>query len=521
MDFRYLMVQSIALLFWETQLPESGVDSRDLVKEIIKAVPNPDSMAGTEEDRENLIALRDIASQMCVMKENYYTREQLLSKLKLNIRKDPELRDDVVEVLQEVEENKDLVMEKIKYLNNELKTFFYQKDFKDEIKRIAGNTIFQGAPEFNVADMARQVMAAMERFATSVTQDEEDPTLNGKGDSSEVEEVAKLFMNVQEDLAPDSVIKTGWQAFNRMCGEVGGLRRGNMYVIGALPNKGKSLITSYLTLHTMMYNTPYMFDPTKKPCVVHISTENDLSLNMKIWFRYLWENHFNEPCNLQELDAEYMATWFKEQVEKNGYTFKFYHVNPTNSDYRSIISKLMQLESEGYEVHLCAIDYLAMINGDGLGDENRAFWIRQLFKVMRNHCNPRKITLLTPHQVATDAAMYIRQGTDDFVQQIAGKRFWADCRSIDMEVDMEIVLNVEKSGTGANKQSYMAFGRGKDRSSLNTPEEDKFFFLPFERVGSLRPDINGKDTSKRTIKENTGIVADAVWTGQDPNSGDF
>lgn len=363
--------------------------------------------------------------------------------------------------------------------------------------------------------MARTIQASMDRFVDGAANSNDDPMINAQGDTLDLDALAKIFMNVQDDLAPESVIKTGWQAFNRMCGETGGLRRGNMYVVGALPSKGKSLITSCLTLHTMLFNKPYMLDADKKPVVVHFSTENDTMLNMRIWFRYLWEIYYNEPCNLQDIDPEFAAKWFKEQVGRNGYEFLFYHIDPTNTSYHDIIRKLMEVESKGYEIHLCAIDYLAMINGDGLGDENRAFWIRQLFKVMRNYANPRKITLIIPHQIATDAAQLIRQGTDDFVKQVAGKRYWADCRSIDMEVDMEINLNVERSGKGENAQAYMAFGRGKDRSSANTPENDKFFFLPFDKIGGLKPDIEGKDTSKKTIKDGS-IEIDAAWAGNAP-----
>lgn len=517
MDFRVLIVQSISLLFWESIMGEGGSDSRELVKEIIKQTPSPENMAGTDDDRENLVALRDICLQMTFLKEQL-TRDTLLSKVRLSIKKDTELRDDVNEWLTGNIEDKNVIADKVKYLRTELLTYFQQKEFKDEIKKFAAKTIYNHSGHFNISDMARQIMSTMERFANSATNDEDDPILNGKGDSEDIEELCKHFMNVQDDLAPDSVMKTGWIAFNRMLGEVGGLRRGNMYVIGALPNKGKSYVTSALTLAVPLFNKPYMFDTTKKPAVVHFSTENDLALNMKIWFRYLWENEYNEVCNIQDMTPASMAKWFSEYIGRNGYKFFFYHIDPTNTSYSNITAKLMELETAGYEIHLAAIDYLAMINGDGLGDENRAFWIRQLFKVMRNYCNPRKITLLTPHQVATDAAMYLRQGTDDFVKQIAGKRFWADSRSIDMEVDCEILLNVEKDAQG---NSWMSIGRGKDRTSLTTPEKDKFFFLPFNQIGGLRFDLEGKDTSKRTIRDSGGIVPDSEWTNNQPDNQEF
>ena len=514
MDFRYLLVQSIALLFWEANLPNGGMDSRNLITEVIKTLPAPDSLGGSDEDRENMVALRDIAAHMAAQKEQISDRQFLLNKLKLNIKKDPELREDIENALKQIDDV-EVMANHVKLLHGEIVNYFHQRDFKEEIKRIAAKTIFANAGNFTVGEMAKAISATMERFVNATTDGETDPSLNDKGDSSDVDDLARLFTNVQEDLAPDSIIKTGWQAFNRMCGELGGLRRGNMYVIGARPSNGKSLVSSCLTFHTMLYNTPYMFDETKKPCVVHISTENDLPLNMKIWYRYLWENIMNEPCNMQDQDPASMAKWFKEKVEENGYKFIFYHINPTNTAYRDIITKLMQIESEGYEIHLVNVDYLAMITNDGLGDENRAFWIQQLFKVMRNYTNPRRITLLTPHQVSPDSALLLRQGATDFVRQIAGKRYWAGCKAIDMEVDMEIVLNIERVGKGADSKTYMAFGRGKDRSTQGTPEEDCFFFLPFDKVGGLRADIYGKDTSKRNIRDENAFdtVNIADWMG--------
>lgn len=510
MDYRVLLIQSIGLLYWESTIPEQGMDSRLLISDIIKSLPAPESLAGTDDDRENLIALRDLTLHL-VNSEISRDKEYLLSKVKMSIKRDPELREDITSIL-DGELNEEQVVERIQSLQRDLNTFFFQKDFKEEIRRIAAKTIYAGAPHFNVSDMARGITAAMERFVDSATNANDDPALNGAGDTSDPEELAKTFMLVQEDLSPESVIKTGWQAFNRMCGEVGGIRRGNMYVVGARPSNGKSLVTSSITLDAMCYNKPYMFDPTKKPAVLHISTENDIPLNMKIWFRRLWEIEHNAPCNIQDMDPLFMAKWFIERVQKNGHFFKFYHIDPTNTSYHDILSRFAKLEAEGYEIQLATIDYLGMINGEGLGDENRAFWIRQLFKVIRNYTNPRRIAVLVPHQVATDAANLLRAGTDDFVKQIAGKRYWADCRSIDMEVDMEVVLNIEVDSQG---NAWMAFGRGKDRSSSGTPEKDKFFFIPFSQYGGLRPDIEGKDSSKKTIRETGVVMPDNEWNASE------
>lgn len=515
MDFRMVLVNAIGLLFWESSIPSLIGHSSGLVKEILKNLPSPDSMVGNEDDRENTIYLRDLANKLTTVTEPV-NRKLLMRNLQVSIRNDPELLD-AIKSLFDSDLSEEEIDACINETRKELSIFFQQKDFKEKIRKIAQKTIFSGADTFNVGDMARAIIADLEPFVNYATQDDEDPNLNSKGDTGNIDEIIDQLTMVQEDLDPASAIKTGWQAFNRMLGEAGGLRRGNMYVLGAMPNKGKSYMTSCITLHSMLFNQPYLFDETKKPAVVHISTENDVALNLKIWFRYLWENIEGKECDISSMDPAFMAQWFVDKIQANGHRFFFYYINPSQTDYHWIISKMMEIESMGYEISLAAIDYLAMITNEGLGDDNRAVWIQQLFKVMRNYANPRKITLITPHQVATDAAMLLRQGSDDFVKQIAGKRYWANCRSIDMEVDCEILVNVEQD---SQKNSWMSIGRGKDRSSLNTPEIDKFFFLPFDKIGGLRPDIDSKDTSKRSIKADAMMV-DVDWMMNGSNDDDM
>nr|DAS75666.1 MAG TPA: DNA polymerase B Like Replicative Helicase [Caudoviricetes sp.] len=506
MDIRVLLLQAIALLYWESLLDNEGINSKELVEEMIKTLPSPDQTSGTDDDRENMLFLRSLCVAMC-SNPQAIPRSLLFSKIKHGIKNDEELRNDLTEFLGEEQQEKEALLDKCKSLRDEVKRYFTRRTFLDEMRRIASRTLYN-RDHFEISAMAKEIIASVEPYVKGGGNSlEDDPALNGKGDLDDLEEMAKHFTIVQEDVSPESVLKTGWQAFNRMLGEVGGLRRGNAYVIGALPNKGKSYVTMRLTTDIMRINHPFMFEPTKKPMVVHFSMENDVPTNLKFLYRGLYEEEHQQPCDILNTDPHQMASYLKEKLLATGYHFKFYHLDPTNCDYRKILTQLLELEAEGYEIHLCAVDYLAMINSDGLKDESRAFWIRQLFKVMRNFTNPRKITLLTPHQVATDAAVLIRAGTDDFVKQIAGKRYWADCRSIDMEVDCEVVLNVEKDAQG---NSWMAFGRGKDRSSPTTPEKDKFFFLPFAQYGGLIMDINGADTSKRSIRDTT-IALDSDW----------
>lgn len=106
----------------------------------------------------------------------------------------------------------------------------------------------------------------------------------------------------------------------------------------------------------------------------------------------------------------------------------------------------------------------------------------------------RKITVITPHQISSEAKNLIRMGVDNFVAEIAGKAYWDSCRTLEQEVDGSILINIEKRG----ERSYLAVQRGKHRKSgPMTPQRDMYTVLPFFDVGAIRDDINGTDLSMK------------------------
>lgn len=514
MDFRVLLIQSIALLFWESQLEGSGLDSKDLVRRLINELPELENISGTDDDRNNLVALRDIALSLA-LGTTPLKQDVIKDRVKLSIKKDKELRDDAFELLSGKTNDLSAISDKIESIRGEIHRYIREKEFKKVIQQIAKAGLY-ATTQIDIPKVARDAISELEGF-TLFGDENKDPALNDFADFEDPESVAKVFARVQDDVNPESVMKTGWQAFNEMLGDTAGLRRGSMYVVGAMPYNGKSLVTMDLTTHVGLFNTPFLLDPTKIPTIVHFSTENDLQLNFKLLYRRWKEQEINGPVDMLNTDPVSMANYVINKLQANGYRYKFYYLNSAECNWRKISEYLLKLESLGHEVHLCAIDYLAMLDYEDLPGGNEATQIQLLFNRIRAFCNPRGITTIIPHQISTEAALLKRQGTDDFVKQIAGKRYWARCRSIDMEVDTEIYLNVEKDAQG---NSWMAFGRGKDRNSAATPYEDQFFFQPFSQFGGLIPDIHGKKLAKRTIRDNGFAVAGADEWGSANNGVD-
>jgi hypothetical protein len=168
-------------------------------------------------------------------------------------------------------------------------------------------------------------------------------------------------------------------------------------------------------------------------------------------------------------------------------------VDPTQWTYRSICNKVLEYEAEGYEIHVLMLDYLAMVPTTGCSIGPMGSDLRDMFRRLRNFTNPKKITLITPHQLSTEAKMLIRDGRQDFVKDVANKGYSDKCRTIDNELDLEYYIHIEK----VNGVSYLTFQRGKHRGVGIIPDSRKYFVLQFHDIGGVRDDLGKANTTLR------------------------
>ena len=76
--------------------------------------------------------------------------------------------------------------------------------------------------------------------------------------------------------SPKRKLITGMQGLNELLG--GGFESGRCYMFFGLPGEGKSLILLNILFQLKKYNVDYKCkDPTKKPCVVLLTMENDIT----------------------------------------------------------------------------------------------------------------------------------------------------------------------------------------------------------------------------------------------------
>jgi hypothetical protein len=165
-----------------------------------------------------------------------------------------------------------------------------------------------------------------------------------------------------------------------------------------------------------------------------------------------------------------------------------------------LCNKVVELEADGYEIHLLMVDYLKMLPTTGCTQGTAGEDIRDLWRRMRNFCNTRNIPFISPHQLSSEAKQLIRENRMNFVQEIAEKGYYDGCRRLDQEVDWELYIHIEK----VNGVSYLTIQRGKHRFPRIIPDSMKYIVLQFHDVGGLLDDINGPDTTLR--KPGGGVV---------------
>jgi hypothetical protein len=487
-----LLIRAITLLFRESQLDIGATSSPEIVKEVAETVKPPDMAVGSSDnDRDMIMGLRSMAVHMATNTEGTkYVVDDLLQKVRMLTRHDESLYDSLKEGISGDmnEENLRIITGNIRQeLNSYLREVRALSIIRDHSRKASFNRDEIG----NLPEFIASFRAALEQYETNVK--EKDPAIVGEVKLSDSDHVEEVFRQAKELNDENGIMKTGWQGVNRML--QGGLRRGEEVVIGALQHNFKTGFSLSLFKHIALYNTPYMIDKKKKPLLLRITFEDPLSLNFPFLYRNIKENETFQAVNIGNTPVEEMAAFIQEKLTINGYEIMLVHVNPSLWGYRDVQNYVLGLEAEGYEIHVLMLDYLNMLSKTGLDNTGPSGSnIRELFRRMRNFCAPRKITLVTPHQLSTEAKMLIRQGNEEsFVRDIANKGYYDSCKTIDQEVDLEIYIHIVKS----DNRSWLTIQRGKHRLIQQTKEEYKYCVLPFSDIGDIRDDINSQDSSRK------------------------
>lgn len=493
MDIRATL-SKIATLIYRCRLLGNS-DNDDLIRNILTSIKtdSPEFSFGNTNIPKNL---KTLCVELLEDKEAT-PKEVLLPRLSLMLENDSKLMASLRESIEpdyDEASNKRVIASLIKYLYN------YHKECQatDILSKVAYELKFARSKIPNFSAYLQDTMAKLEPFTTAVTSIK-DPAVVNEIDFENQDSVTTVFEEVKNVNSDNGVYRLGWQGVNRLTS--GGIRLGEAIGIEALQHKGKTLVSLDVFMQIALYNTPITTkedqESKKKPLLMRISFEDSLTSNLALMHAILSENegkHITKK-ELETLTAKEMSDYVLKNLTATGFHIKMMRVDPSQWTYAHIFNKVIELEAQGYKLHVLMIDYLLMmpttgcLQTGGLGADKR-----DLVRRVRNFCSARNIAFITPFQLSTEANQLLRNGIPDhqFVNEVAEKNYTDGCKTIGQELDLELYVH----SFTVKRKKYLAFRRGKHRGIPDIPGEHKFCMYRFPQLNIPVPhDINGDDIS--------------------------
>lgn len=534
MNNKLLLVNGITLLYRESQIPGAHENSAGLVREIVQNIKLPEVSVGIDHERDILNSLKMTALVMCESPlDHEYELSEILQRLKVNTMDEEGLYDALCDGMVPVMTDKQLKRTCLN-IKRTLSQWFQEEKVKEIVNKAAYSLKFTRTKITDMKKFVAELASQLEPYQVDLIH--KDPAIISSVDMSKLDEVTGVFNDVQSAMSGASILRTGWQGMNRMLD--GGFRGGEEWVFGALQHNYKTGSSLSIFMDLALYNIPVLRDPTKKPAMVRISAEDPLPQNFQFMYQRLigiealedgrplpTQEELDElmlagltpeeasdikilyametkdsfaTTQLKELEKKlsiYRAGVIQQKLAVNGYNTFFIHVNPSMWTYRDICNKIIELESEGYEIHAAQVDYLLKIPTTGCEGKSAGEDIRNMYERIANFMKARNILFHTPHQLSTDAKMLIREGRLGFVQSLVGRGYYAGCKQLDQVVDGELFMHIEK----VNGKSYLTIQRGKHRKVGVTAEEFLYMVLEFHPVFGLLPDIRVADSTRKKV----------------------
>jgi hypothetical protein len=493
MDYKLLLIKAIALLFRESQLKEKSENSAELVRKLIKAVVVPEIIIGVSQEREVLSALKKIAMEMAENPVTHqYDKDSLLLSMRHACHGDDGLYSGAEQVL-----NKDLDQPAI-----ELAVINLQKNISahfrnQEVDALLNKAAFSFRQERDSITNTRQwiseLVSKLEPYQVNV--ESKDPAINAMLNLADLHASAEIIRQIQEQENGTAILMTGWQGLNRALDM--GFRPGEQWVIGAQEHNWKTGFSLSIFKQVAIWNDAVCLrNKDKKPALVRFSFEDALTSNMQFLYKSLYENETGELLTNIEATADEVAKYVYEKLTARGWNIFLYEVNPSMWTYKDICNEIIKLEAQGYEVRLCALDYLLKIPTTGCDQGPAGVDIRNMYERIKAFMASRGITMITPHQLSPDIKSKVREGSANLVKDLVGGGYYSGTKQLGQVIDGELFINIEKDSKG---NAYLAIQRGKHRKIQQTPLEHLYFVLKFVAGGIIPDDIDKPDTTRLKV----------------------
>lgn len=511
MDTRTILAKIITLIY-KTRLI-NNLENDDLIRTVLGTIK-------TDSPEFNFLGNNSLKNfkEMCLSQldeKEHIPKEMIIQQASIILENDPKLINVVKEsILPEHDDasNKRIVSSLIKTLNN----YYKERLAIDVLSKVTYDLKFNRSKIPNFSDYLKNTISELEPL-TNMVSSMKDPAIVNEVDFENPESVETVFEEVRNINNNTGVYQLGWQGVNTMT--QGGIRRGEAVGFEALQHKYKTGSTLSAFMQISTNNTPIVTkeeaEAGKKPLLFRVSFEDSLTSNLQFMYQYLKECegiHIHKK-DFEELSAKEMSDYVMKRMTATGFHVKMMRVDPSQWTYSSLLNKIIELEAQGYAVHVLMVDYLLMMPTTGCIQGALGADKRDMVRRVRNFCSARNIAFLTPFQLSTEANQLLRNGVPDhqFVNEIAEKNYTDGCKTIGQELDLEIYVHMFMH----KRKKYLAFRRGKHRGRPDIPVEDKFCMYRFPTLTTpVLEDINGDNASfqklPKDFEDGSGSILEEV-----------
>ena len=501
MDNRSLLVKVLSLLYRCRIIKNDENDS--LIRTILETIKT-DAPELAFNGSNSIKLFKDYVLSLLEDKE-VPEKEVIFQSLSLILETDPRLLAVVRESIEPAiddNSNKRIVSSLVKALTN-----YYKENLAvTKLNKAAYDLKFNRNKISNFPEYLQTLMAELEPLACASTS-VKDPAVVGEVNFESLDSLTYVFEEVKKLNNNTGVYRLGLQELNDMT--QGGWRRGESIGIEALQHKYKTGLTLSAFMHIALHNTPIAtteeIEQKKKPLLVRVSFEDDLTNNLQFMYQYLKavEGITVTKEIFETMPAKEMSAYIHERLTATGFHIRMKRVDPSQWTYMSMLNYIIELEAQGYAVHMLMCDYLLKMPTTGCIQGATGADKRDMVRRVRNFCSARKIMFVSPYQLSTEAKQLIRNGVPEqnFVKEVAEKGYTDGCKTIDQELDLEIYLHLFKH----KKKTYIALGRGKHRLPTTIDDDLKFVMYQFANKDTpILENINRERTGMRTLPRGEG-----------------
>ncbi len=474
MDFLTVLSKCIMLLFREGQLEDSSDNSADIVMTAVEKIPVNDTDIGIMTARNAIAMMKNLVIEMCRQHHTHkYELQELLQQIRVSACGDDAIFKAVSTGL-EAEMTQPVLRRTITNLKKTIKDFYRNRLAAEKLKKAHRDFNFYANNIEDKDAYLKNLIAELEVLTRKTSG--KDPGLVKSMSFTGENESSEIFEEAESSAGRGLAYKTGFKELDDAL--QGGPRPGDTVMISALQHNYKTGFSLSVFTNMVAFNTPRNKDTTKKPLAYRVTVEDPLRNNVQFMYQLIKHQETGEEADLTKVGAKEARDYVSSYLRRTGYHVLMDEVNPMEWNYQAIISRLVELQSQGYVIEIFCIDYLSKVSKEGctqgaLGDD-----MLDLLTRLRAFTAANGIIFVTPHQLST-AAKGLLQNLPHyrFLETIKGGGYFEKAKGLDRIYDIGILLHKCETPTG----DWLHVLIDKHRFPTVVESAKKSFFLQFPK----------------------------------------